>query len=338
MIFRLDRDGMFWNVLRVVNSIYIANSLGLKFRVRWRNSLYAEPGHGHSNTWLSYFKPVYRHAPLGPDPKRFTLPKMLRSTGLPRITGEPHRFRGETFGLKLPDDRHLANGIVEKHIRLRPEVQSMIDEFQHANFTGPVIGVHIRGRGRSIADGAGLMRHLLDPSEPIPFNAYFAAVDRALLRFPTARVFACSDSSDVLARCKERYGERVFSYDATLSEFGEIHCTAPDDGASPVSPHKLGLDILIEAYSLALCDFFVLGNSSVANFVLCKSPDLEHEYIYQPVQPKYIEIEQKRILGEAVAEDQLPQGWRNTKAGLVRFRTRTKRHEVLAEAKVSEKK
>lgn len=330
MVLRLDRDGMFWNVNRIINSIFIANSLNCKFQVIWSDSLYDEPGKGHPNTWLSYFAPVFPDSDISADPDVFETFKMRKKSGGPRLTGDTHSFQGKLFGLKLPADRSSASGVIENHIQLQPKVQSLIDMFQNDHFTGPVIGLHIRGRGRSVAGGTGLMRHLLDPSEPIPYSAYFAAVDRALLQFPKARIFACSDSNEVLIRCKDQYGGRVFSYDATRSDFGEMHCTVPNSGTTEMSPHKLGIDILIEAYSLANCDFLVHGNSNVANFVLCKSPDLPHDYVYQSVEAKYVEIEEQRIISGEQSYNEPPADWSKPKFGMIRFRTQSIRQKKLA--------
>ncbi|NRB19355.1 MAG: hypothetical protein HRU33_17730 [Rhodobacteraceae bacterium] len=327
MVLRLDRDGMFWNVNRVINAIFVAESLGLKFRVRWKNSLYGEPGKGRPNTWLSYFRPVFPNVTLDEKPPVFNADKLRKKAGVPRLAGEKYHFQGKVFGLQPPQDRPRASEIIEHHIRLQPDIRALIDTFQNDHFAGPVIGLHIRGRGRSLAGGAGLMRYLLDPSEPIPYGAYFAAVDRALLQFPQARIFACSDSTEVLERCKEHYGDRVFSYDATRSAFGEMHCTTSQSEAVEMSPHKLGIDILIEAYGLANCDFFVHGNSNVANFVLCKSPDLPHDYVYQPVEAKYVELEKQRIISGDNTSDELPSDWSDPKSGMIRFRTQAAREK-----------
>lgn len=326
-VLKLDKDGMFWNVNRVINSIFIAQSLGLKFEVLWADSLYDEPGKGQPNTWLSYFKPVFPEVEGSDGQSTFDVFKLHKEGGFPRLTGDRYNFQGKMFGMKLPHDRPAAARIIENNIQLQPNIKSLIGSFQNDLFTGRVIGLHIRGRGRSLADGTGLMRYFLDPSEPIPYSAYFAAVDRALLQFPQAKIFACSDSNDVLARCKQKYGDRVFSYNATRSNFGEMHCTASQSDTVKISPHKLGTDILIEAYSLAICDFFVHGNSNVANFVLCKSPNLPHDYVYQPVEAKYVEVEKQRITRGERSFNEPPADWSRPKFGMIRFRTQSNRQK-----------
>ena len=146
---------------------------------------------------------------------------------------------------------------------------------------GPVIGLHIRGPGRVV--GVRDRSKEVATTEGLGLPSYFRAVDAALLTRQRARIFACSDSSLVIDAIAERYGDRVITYDASRSEFGEMHANHPSNAGLSFSPYKLGLDVLVEAYCLSGTDFFIHGNSNLANFVVCRNPTLEHLYVTMPV-------------------------------------------------------
>jgi hypothetical protein len=66
------------------------------------------------------------------------------------------------------------------------------------------------------------------------------------------------------------------------------------------SGYKLGEDILVEAYLLAHTDVFIHGNSNVANFVLCKNPDLRAIYAYEGIRPVSLMVAVRKLVHDYI--------------------------------------
>jgi len=143
-----------------------------------------------------------------------------------------------------------------------------------------VIGLHIRGLGRNHG-GAASLRQIGQKQFEMDYHRYFSAVDLQLKTHPNAKIFVCSDSQTVIDQVNQTYGERVISYPSARSAFGEMHADHAKNAGLIFSPFKLGQDVMVEAHLLAMTDYFVHGNSNVANFVLCKNPNLGSTYVYE---------------------------------------------------------
>jgi hypothetical protein len=62
-----------------------------------------------------------------------------------------------------------------------------------------------------------------------------------------------------------------------------MHASRRENEDQAFSPCALGEDVVVEAYLLSMTDFFVRGNSNVADFVLCRSPNLQSRYVFADV-------------------------------------------------------
>ena len=152
-----------------------------------------------------------------------------------------------------------------------------IDRFTKDHFKGPVVAAHIRGPGR-LDGGTASLRRRAGAEREVPYHLYFDAINRALTS-NTSQILVCSDSSVVIERAQMEFGDRVLTYTASRSKFGEMHANHRENRGQEFSPYKLGLDVLVEAHLMARCNFLVHGNSNVANFILCAAPALAHDYV-----------------------------------------------------------
>jgi len=114
----------------------------------------------------------------------------------------------------------------------------------------------------------------------IPFEVFFRAIDERLSEDPTSTLFLCSDSQKVIDGFSDRYGDAFVLYPSIRSDFGEMHANHCENKGIQFPRKKLGIDIVVKAHLLSRCDYFIHGNSNVANFVLCYNPGLEHQYIF----------------------------------------------------------
>lgn len=268
--------GMFSNVNEMVEQLRLAELGGYRFVTNWSRSCYRDPDRP-VDPWTYYFEPCFP----GLEELDDDLPVLPGGTSVACTRDNiitPRLEDANSNPLLLPKDRQGAHDLINRYLHLRPEVSAIIDSFAETYFTGPVIGLHIRGPGR-IDGGALTLRkpHLSDGG--VPAELFLRHADAALDKFPGAQIFACSDSSLVIDQVQAEYGDRVVTYDATRSVFGEMHANHPKNAGQVFSLYKLGLDVLVEAWLLARCDFLVHGNSNVANFVLCAAPDLPHDYV-----------------------------------------------------------
>lgn len=278
-LLKLRSAGMFSNVNEVVEQLRLAEKNGYRFAIDWTASCYLDPSRA-GDPWSYYFEPCFADLPKEVIPEdAAVLPggPQIACTRDNIIT--PREQDGNCDPLLLPRDRAGAHALIQRYLWLAPGVRAEIDRFRARYFTSPVIGLHIRGPGR-VHGGALQLRQRMLPDGGVPLEVYFDATDTVLRNQPRAMVFACSDSSVVIEAVQQRYGDRVFTYAATRSAFGEMHAAHPENAGQSFVPYKLGLDVLVEASLLAQSVFFVHGNSNVANFVLCKSPDLPHHYVY----------------------------------------------------------
>ena len=192
----------------------------------------------------------------------------------------PRLDDGQCAPLLLPRDRLGAHALLERYIHLKPHLLENIRAFREAHFRPRMIGLHIRGPGRTDG-GVPELRKRFGAQDGVPLAPFFEQADKALDLLPDAGILACSDSSVVIENIRERYGERVVCWSSTRSVFGEMHTgnQHPQNAGLSFDAYKLGVDVLSEAWLLSGTDIFVHGNSNVANFVLCKSPYLIHAYV-----------------------------------------------------------
>jgi len=274
-LLNLRPAGMFSNVNEVVEQLRLADRDGYQFFIDWSKSCYRSHKHA-GNPWSYYFEQPFEAAEASPESEVLPTGASVACTRDNIIT--PRLTDGECNPLLLPLDRQGAHNIICRYLKLKPEVRAGINAFSEANFTTRMIGLHIRGPGRTDG-GVPELRTRYGSKSEVPFEVFFKQVDEALRLLPEARIFACTDSESVMMAIQERFGAKIASWPALRSEFGEMHAQHPKNEGQDFDPYQLGLDVLSEAYLLSKCDLLVHGNSNVTNFVLCASPNLMHVYI-----------------------------------------------------------
>lgn len=276
---RLRSAGMFSNVNEVVEQIRLAQSGKYRFVIDWSESCYRDPDKS-GDPWRYYFEPCYPDLSDQSD-EVHALPELAR--GVPVACSRdniitPRLEEGNCNPLLLPRDRVGAHQIVSNYIRLNRQTQAHVDMSAQRAFDRPVIGLHIRGPGRTDGGVPGLRRKFVN-DDSVPMEPFLSAVAARLERTPEALIFACSDSAQVIATLMTEFGDRLITSDASRSDFGEMHARHPKNKGLEFAPYKLGLDVITDAYLLARTDFLVHGNSNVSNFILCLNPGLEHQYV-----------------------------------------------------------
>jgi len=270
-IYELDFNnpgrGMFSVLNDLIDHLYVADKKGYKVRARWLKSAYKEDNTKKEDAFSYYFESFFEF-----DENDVVVGK---KTGFARRSGNLITPR-DRFGLAQPKERCVVNAIIDKYIRVKPNIQEKIYDFYEKNFNDYVIGLHLRGKGRERVV-SGLLKKGAKFIDEVPYNLYFDKLNEILRDHKDCKVFLCSDSQTVVDHCMNSYGNRIITYDAVRSIRGETHRNPKYRDQK----YTLGEDVLVEAYLLSMTNYLIHGNSNVSNFVLCKNCNLKNYYIYE---------------------------------------------------------
>jgi len=258
---RLRSSGMFSVVNEVVHYLHLAQTKGFEFFIDWRHSCYLDVSR-EDDPWSYYFEPCFENVDRSQSQGLLPVGTSIACAKDNVIT--PRLVDGKCKPLLLPHDRSVPNSLISKHIHLKPHVKCLIDEFIQTHFAEVTIGLHLRGLGRNHG-GAEQLRAKNNSTSGVDYQRFYKPVDAFLEQNEKAKILICSDSQDVIDHTISVYGDRVITYHSTRSKFGEMHANHPENEGLTFSSYKLGLDVVIEAYLLARTDYFIHGNSNVAN-------------------------------------------------------------------------
>jgi len=271
---------MFSNVNEVVQNLHFAERGGYRFAIDWSRSCYRVPD-TQEDPWSYYFEPCFPElslsrsqiAALEPLPVGPSVACASDNIITPRLKD------GVCDSLLLPTDRERPHVLIERHIRPKPHVLKHVDEYSALYFRRSVVGLHIRGPGRTDGGVPRLRAKHVDDNS-VPTELYFARAEAELRRLGDADIFICSDSQAVIDAALARFGEHAIIYPASRSRFGEMHASHPANKGLEFDPARLGTDVLCEALLLCKTDVLVHGNSNIINFATCKNLDLPHIDVY----------------------------------------------------------
>ena len=153
--------------------------------------------------------------------------------------------------------RQKARDIVDRYIRVKPEILDEVDAFFEAHMSGqPVLGLHLRGTDKGTADSSPRLMRIVPPAE------YFPLIDDYIGSQPSAKVFVATDQSQYVDEIRSRYGERVVSCDVMRAQ-GDINVFQME-GAN----YRKGREVLVDALLLSRCDFLLKCTSAVGEFAM----------------------------------------------------------------------
>jgi hypothetical protein len=156
--------------------------------------------------------------------------------------------------------------LVERYVRVRPEILEKADRFQAARFRPAMLGVHIRGTDKKETGTGPVLSRIVPPDE------YFPAIDEYLRKQADAGIFLATDQAQFREALHARYGDRVVWYSELLSR-SAVNVFQVND-AGPVNRLK-GEEVLIDALLLSRCDFMFKCTSAVGEFAHYFSPRLQ---------------------------------------------------------------
>jgi hypothetical protein len=271
--------GFFSHFLQVVGTLGWLQSRTQYTPVVYFNRLFtywSNAGHnGSRNGWLYYFAPVSPYSlcdllEIPEDKLQHFHPSDMRNLNRANITFSSEH-RPEITGLvgEMREElRRIASGIVNRYIRLNAIVDERLQAIRTTLFADrQVIGVHFRGTDKHPENAQWLKVPFLDVEH------YFAKVDKYVDENPATFIFLATDCAKTWELFKSRYGTRFLSTSFRRS-YKEPLTYHP-------SPQQ-GEEVLIEAYLLSFCNYFVHGISNIAAGTLLLNAALPHESVYRP--------------------------------------------------------
>lgn len=175
------------------------------------------------------------------------------------------------YGLQGDD---LFRYIIDKYIKLQPEIEREIEEFYHTNRmdAGPVVAVHIRSGDRH-----------QDVPHLDSINADFPQeINNYLNNNPSARIFLLTESESVIEQYKQMHGDILIYTDCNRKVI---------DGLYPVLqifPDKIrkGIEIIKDSYLACKCDHFIGNGYSNVSIAISRLKHWDNDkikMIWKPV-------------------------------------------------------
>lgn len=242
---------------------------------------------GDSDGWGRFFEPLNEHSVQslrGHDysyfPPKWT-DENIQAAEVDKFSGEwsrmgachyvnrPEQVLVTDFFLSMPlvarwlPEGHAIKGVplpevyrrlIANYVRLRPSIAAEVDAFVQQHFTtGTTIAVHGRGGDKVVEDS----------KLPARIEAMHATIEFVVKKHPAARVFLLTDDSLVRAAFAARYGEKLITTECVR--------TSNQEGVHYQEHHsrsRLGVEVLVDMYAAARCDYFVgVGTSNVSAMI-----------------------------------------------------------------------
>ncbi len=241
--------GFFSLFIQAVYGIEFANRLQVPFHVNFGNCSYPysdrnRPSGG--NFWNYYFK-----QPLE------TIGDLHRPVFNDFMEIYPLRIWNRSFLRKMHDS-------VVRHLEFKDEVSTAFKLVSDNFKNGPVLGVHIRRTDH---------HHEI---QEVKIERYLKLIDKKLKQ--EDRLFLATDDTSVVDVFKEKYGSILLLNDVQRSA-GEVSTHSNPDFTDKF---KLGLDALVDCYSLSRCREAILTQSNFSYAALLFNPELKYHLMERP--------------------------------------------------------
>ncbi len=228
----------------VMANLLVASQLNLIPFVNWGETIPYYDGHDN-NVFLSYFQQVSDVD----ESEIFN----SRNVCLSYKMAKDIENYGNTYVNKEKMQEKYAV-LFKKYIRLKPEVENYINDncFKKNKISPDVIGVHVRG-----VEWGRLKSH------PVPavLDQYFVAIDQLLVRY--SKIFLATDSEATVKAFRNKYGcEKIIINDVNRTPEGSEQLIIFNTQLN--NKYQLGLQVLLDMYSLSYCGALVAGISNVS--------------------------------------------------------------------------
>lgn len=230
-----------------------ADYYGLTPVVNWTDqSPYYEPSRfgEKSNPFEYYFEPL--------SSVDFISAENSRKVVMARISIDcSDDFKGYLpYDFKNHIDSYVK--VHKKHIRIKSELNDQIEsQIKKLLSDRKTAGVHIRG-----VEWGQIKDHPVPPD----IQEYFIRVDEGIRMYGYEQIFIASDSDIAVKLFKERYGEKVISYEDVIRTSEGSSMLMLFDPSIERRDHRylMGYEVLRDMLTLSFCDGLVAGPSNIS--------------------------------------------------------------------------
>lgn len=244
--------GFFSLFIQAVYGIKFAGHLQIPYTVNFGNSSYpySDPDNmGSNNFWNYYFQ-----QPIPDAGGEGSIVSNLF------IEVYPLRIWSKAFF------RNIHRSVIQK-LKYQPEVKAILDDTKKRFEGYHVLGVHFRGTDH--------------PGEipPVGLEKYLAEVDRRIKHVD--KLFLATDEQYIVDLFSDKYGDKLIINEVVRSMSHEaVHANLQISDR-----YQLGVDALVDCYSLSLCTSAILTHSNLSYAALFFNPELKYK-LMERWQPK----------------------------------------------------
>ena len=173
----------------------------------------------------------------------------------------------ELYPLKIWDRNHFReiHARVIRHLSFTEDITLRLQERTHQFKNNNILGIHIRGT---------------DHAEEIPpakFDKYIKVISAHLPNYH--KLFVATDDNNLKAKLERLYPDKIFFNEVERSNSG----TAVHLNNALEDRIKLGLDVILDCFSLSACSKVILSPSNVSYAALLLNPELPYILIEHPL-------------------------------------------------------
>ncbi len=173
--------------------------------------------------------------------------------------------------------------IAEKYLRLKSDIQKEIDDYynKYIKDKGPVLGVHVRGTDKviEVANLSALNRR------------YHMEIGRYIRDYGIKKIFLLTDSKQILDVFNHKYKDMVLTTNCNRSEGSADKAVQVENY---VNRRRKGIEVIVDTYVAAKCDFFVGNGYSNVSFAVNRLKDWPESHIVL----FYNTLEQEKMLSK----------------------------------------
>jgi len=234
--------GFYSLFIQAMQGIYFSEKMNMPYYVNFGDKAYcySDKQMSDANFWNYYF--------IQPQTK-------------PDATVSVLNFPQEVYPIRIWAKsyfKEIYNEVIHKLV-WQPEVHSYLQSQTEFFKKYKVLGVHIRKTDHS------------NEIVPVGLEYYFKKIDRQVKHYD--KLFVATDDRQVIQLCQTRYPEKLFYLQVQRSEGpNAIHGNSSFD-----NHYQLGLDALLDSYSLSLCKKSILSPSNLSYAACLFNPQLKYE-------------------------------------------------------------
>lgn len=247
--------GFFSTLSAVLCHLKISDASGMVPVIDFQNfrNLYNVnmPVNNTKNAWEYYFKPV----------SPFTLKEVYESKNVFFCSG----FYPTSMSYSITMINGLYDEIYKKYIFLQDYIEDNLKKYMEL-FNNKVLGVHFRGKEINIAPG-----HSFAPTE----KQMIKYTNEIIGKYDIDKVFLVTEEQRYLDLFVKKFGNKVYYTDSYRNYRINSY------NINPRKNHRylLGLEVLIDAHLLSMCNGILCGDSNVSEYARFIN-NKKYEFIY----------------------------------------------------------